>query len=68
MSRNLLKQLRGERTQSEMAREYNVSQQGWNSWEVGRTLPDRSIMLKMERYFNVPMEDIFFDAFNNKIK
>ena len=68
MKKNLLKKLRGEKTQAEIAAEYNVSQQCWQSWEAGRTLPPNSLMLKMEKDFNTPMEDIFFDSFYNKNK
>ena len=68
MSRNLLKILRGERSQSEMAKQYCVTQPCWHSWEAGRTVPDNATMLRMERDFDVPMEAIFFDAFNYKTK
>ena len=66
MKKNLLKELRGVKSQSEMAKEFNVSQQGWQSWENGRTVPNNATMLIMEKKFNVPMEVIFFDSFNNK--
>ncbi|MBR2518352.1 MAG: helix-turn-helix transcriptional regulator [Selenomonadaceae bacterium] len=66
MKKNLLKDLRGAKSQLEIAKEYGVSQQGWQSWEIGRTLPDNATMLKMEKNFNVPMEVIFFDSFNHK--
>lgn len=68
MKKNLLKDLRGKKSQAEMAKEFKVSQQGWQSWEIGRTLPDNATMLQMEMKFNVPMEIIFFDSFNyNKL-
>jgi DNA-binding XRE family transcriptional regulator len=65
---NLLEILRGSRTQTEMSNRFNVSQQTWSSWEVGRTLPDHETMLKMEFDFDVPMEVIFFNNFNYKLK
>lgn len=68
MQKNLLKLLRRDKSQATMAEEYAVSQQGWQSWESGRTLPDNATMLRMERAFDLPMEVIFFDAFNYKIK
>ena len=68
MKKNLLKDLRGKKSQAEIAKEFNVSQQGWQSWEIGRTVPDNATMLQMENYFNVPMEVIFFDSFNYKTK
>lgn len=68
MKRNLLKKLRGNKKQVDIASEYNVSQQCWQSWETGRTLPPNAVMLKMEKEFNIPMEAIFFDSFNYKNK
>ena len=67
MKKNLLKDLRGTKSQAEIAKEYSVSQQCWQSWEAGRTVPDNATMLQMEKNFNVPMEVIFFDSFNYKI-
>ena len=66
MKKNLLKDLRGTKPQAEIAKEYKVSQQCWQSWEIGRTLPDNATMLQMEQNFDVPMEVIFFDSFNYK--
>ena len=68
MKRNLLKLLRGDKTQNEMANIYGVTQQTWFSWETGRTVPNNETMLKMEEDFSIPMEVIFFDSFNYKIK
>ena len=60
MKKNLLKELRGTKSQAEIAKKYDVTQQGWQSWEIGRTVPDNATMLQMEKNFNVPMEVIFF--------
>ena len=68
MKRNLLKLLRGNHSQNELAERYNVSQQCWQSWETGRTIPNNATKLKMEREFNIPMEVIFFEAFNYALK
>ena len=68
MKRNLLKLLRGNLSQNEIAERYQVSQQCWQSWEAGRTEPDNATKLKMEREFNIPMEVIFFEAFNYVLK
>ena len=51
MKRNLLKLLRGDKTQNEMANIYGVTQQTWFSWETGRTVPNNETMLKMEKDF-----------------
>lgn len=68
MKSNLLEIIRGNKPQAEMALDFNVSQQTWSSWETGRTLPDHETMLKMEIKFRVPMEVIFFNRFNYKMK
>ena len=66
--KNLLKLLRGDNSQESMATQYGVTQQTWYSWESGRTTPNTETMLKMEKSFSIPMEVIFFDSFNYKMK
>ena len=68
MEKNLLRLLRGNRSQDEIASDYGTKQQTWYSWESGRTAPCNEIMLRMERDFKIPMEVIFFDSFNYKTK
>ena len=68
MITNLLSLIRGNISQNEMAKKYNVSQQTWSSWEKGRTLPDLSTMLDMEKEYGIPMEVIFFANSNYKMK
>ncbi len=63
---NMLKELRGDVTQSEMASLFGVNQNTWSSWETGRTKPKYEVMMAMERYFNLRKEEIFFTAFNYK--
>ena len=65
---NLLSLLRGQKSQHEMAKKFGVSQQGWCSWEKGRTVPNAKVLLEMERIFKIPMEVIFYKNFNYKIK
>ncbi|WP_075579473.1 helix-turn-helix transcriptional regulator [Acidaminococcus massiliensis] len=62
---NLLVQLRGERTQTEMAEKYGVSQQSWSCWENGARKPPLNIMLRLEKDSGIPMEKIFYKEFNN---
>lgn len=68
MRKNLLQLLRGNNSQDAMAKKYGVKQQTWYSWESGRTTPDNETMLQMEKDFAIPMEVIFFDSFNYKMK
>lgn len=68
MKRNLLALLRGNNSQIDMAKKYKVSQQTWSSWEKGRTVPELSIMFEMEKDYGIPMEVIFFEESNYKMK
>ena len=64
--KNRLRELRKDRSQFDMAKEFHVSQQTWSSWEVGRTTPNYFKMQEIEDYFGVKKEEIFFEAFNYK--
>ena len=64
--RDLLIQYRGKRSQREMAELYGVSQQLWACWELGKAVPRPHIMKQIEDDSNIPMEKIFFDAFDQK--
>ena len=65
MKREQLISFRGNRTQTEMANIYGVTQQAWSMWERGENTPSPAIMKKLEEDIGTPMEDIFFDVFNN---
>lgn len=58
---NRLKVLRAERnmSQSDLAREIGVSRKTISTIEVGRFAPSTVIALRMARFFNVTVEDIF---------
>ncbi len=64
--RQKLVDFRGQHTQAEMANRYHVSQQAWWKWENGKALPEAATMLQLEKDSGVPMEELFFDKFNNK--
>lgn len=66
MTRNILIQYRGARSQLEMAQKYNVTQQAWSGWEQGKFAPSVFIMKKIEMDSGIPMEQIFFDVFNKE--
>ena len=61
-----LKILRAEHnmTQEQLAKVLGTSQKAISSWEVGTATPKPQMMQKIEDYFDVPKEDIFFTAFN----
>ena len=66
--KNKLKSLRGMKSQKQMAEIFGVSQQAWSKWEAGTASPCKALMLEIERFFNLPMEVIFFEVFNYKMK
>lgn len=65
MKRIKLIEYRGDKSQSEMAKLYHVSQQAWSKWERGEMTPTITIMKRLEKDIGIPMEIIFFDVFNN---
>jgi len=46
-------------SQSDLARAINVSRKTISTIEVGRFVPSTIIALKIARYFDAPVEDIF---------
>jgi putative transcriptional regulator len=46
-------------TQSDLAKEINVSKQTIHSIETGRFVPSTIIALKMAKYFGVSVEELF---------
>ncbi|MBD3298921.1 MAG: helix-turn-helix domain-containing protein [candidate division Zixibacteria bacterium] len=46
-------------SQSDLARAIGVSRKTISTIEVGRFVPSSVIALKIARYFNVPVEDVF---------
>lgn len=63
--RDKLIKFRGNISQKQIAKEYGVSQQLWSKWENGTACPSPSTMLLLEKKSGIPMEELFFDSFNN---
>ncbi|MBM6728347.1 helix-turn-helix transcriptional regulator [Limosilactobacillus ingluviei] len=61
-----LKVLRAEHdlTQAELASVLGTTQKVVSSWETGNATPRPAMMQRIEDYFDVPKEEIFFTAFN----
>lgn len=59
--RRALVNLRGERTQSEIAKVYGTSQQNWFHWETGVSRPrDYSLMERIAKDAKASVSEIFF--------
>lgn len=65
MKRQKLIDFRGENSQAAMGERYGVTQQAWANWENGVGLPTVDKMKRLEDDSGIPMEVLFFDAFNN---
>ncbi len=65
MRRNLIA-FRGDRTQGEMGRKYNVTQQAWSNWENGYDTPRPATMLLIAKDAGQSIEALFFDEINNE--
>lgn len=63
--RKKLAEYRGDRSQSEMAKKYGVTQQAWSGWEKGTLTPVVLTMKRLEVDSGVPMEQLFPDVFDN---
>lgn len=63
--RTKLIEYRGNRSQSQMAIIYGVTQQAWSKWENATSAPLPMIMKKIEIDSGISMEELFPDLFNN---
>ena len=61
-----LKVLRAEHdlTQEDLAEILGTNQKAISTWESGKSVPSPAMMQKIQDYFPVPKEEIFFAAFN----
>mgnify|MGYP001477649436 CR=1 FL=1 len=55
-------ELRGGRTQEEVARAINVSISALSSYELGERIPRDPIKVRIANYFGVSIQSIFFDS------
>lgn len=60
MKRERIVFFRGARSQLEMAEKYQVTQQTWSNWELGKASPDISTMKQMELDSGIPIGELFF--------
>lgn len=52
--------LRGERTQLEVAKALGISQSTYAMYETGRRIPTDEIKIKISVYYGTSVQDIFF--------
>lgn len=59
----ILKKLRGDKSQSEIAEDIGITKSSWAMYERGERVPRDEVKIKIANYFNKTVEEIFF---NNK--
>lgn len=62
---DVLKKLRGDKTQAEIAREIGISKSAWAMYETDSRTPRDEVKIKIADYFNVPVQEIFFRSFKH---
>lgn len=55
-----LRELRGERSASEVAKAVGIAQSTLSMYENGDRIPRDSIKIKLARYFDVSIEELFY--------
>ena len=54
-------ELRGERTQTEIANGVGIAQSTYAMYETGRRTPTDEIKIKIAKYYGKSVQEIFFD-------
>ena len=68
MARHKLRELRGKRSQSTVARELGITRQMLSAIESGERNPSLELANKIAVFYVVPIEDIFFSNNGNEMK
>ena len=55
-----LAELRGERTQQEVASSIGISVSALSMYEVGERIPRDNIKIRLSNYYHCPVADLFF--------
>lgn len=55
-----LVELRGSRTQAEVARALNISASAYSMYETGQRIPRDSIKIRIANYYKKPIHKIFY--------
>lgn len=56
----ILKNLRGDKTQEEIATEIGLTKSAWAMYERGERIPRDKVKVKIAKHFNTTVESIFF--------
>lgn len=56
-----LKNLRGNRTQDDIAKCLRISRSSYQMYENGERIPRDTVKVKLAKFYNVPVGSLFFD-------
>lgn len=56
----ILRNLRGDKTQEEVAAGIGITKSSWAMYERGERTPRDEIKIKISKFFGVPVQEIFF--------
>lgn len=56
----ILRELRGNKTQKEIAEKLGITKSSWSMYERGERVPRDEIKIRISKYFKKPVQDIFF--------
>ena len=57
-----LRNLRGDRTQDEIAREIGITKSSWAMYEREERVPRDEVKIQIANYFNVSVQSLFFST------
>ena len=56
----ILRELRGNKTQEEIAKKLGIAKSSWSMYERNKRVPRDEIKIRISNYFKKPVQDIFF--------
>lgn len=57
-----LRELRGEKSQEEMAKEVGVTKSAWAMYERNERVPRDEVKIRIAKHFNLTVQEIFYAA------
>ena len=60
MNNLLLRELRGNKTQDEIAKDLGITKSAWAMYERGERVPRDEIKVKIAKFFGKSVEELFF--------
>lgn len=60
MDNELLRELRGGKTQKEIAKDIGITKSAWAMYERGERIPRDEVKVKIAKYFGRTIEELFF--------